>query len=614
MMNRSHVFALLFLTAPSLALFAQAGTTASQTTPQNSPPALPHPQETLMVLGSATPAPLAESSASVEDLPVEENRPFVDGPLDLLRAGSSVLIEQRGAGGAQSDLTLRGGGFGQTLVLVNGFRVNDSQTGHNTLDLPIPMEAMRDLQVLRGAGSTLHGADALSGVVDFLTAAPSNTSLLLRAGAGSFGLNEESAMASLARGRESARLTAGRNLSTGFMTDRDYRNENASLENWFATRLGVTDLLVAASDRAFGANQFYGNYNSWERTKGWFASARQELGAHTTAAFGYRRHTDEFILLRNLPSVYENNHADSSWQASMRRTFAVRADALILAGLDADGDAIESSNLGRHERNRGAGYADFDLRPAKRRWTLAAGAREEILSGGNTVFAPHLAGNMRVLPTLKVRASSGYGFRLPTYTDLYYSDPSTVGNAALKPESAWSADGGADWAASTKIELSATYFYNRQHNTIDYERASASLPWQAVNLHGPRFQGVETAARWQPAKGQSLRLNWTAMQGSAESLNGMLSKYVANYPEQNVSFTWTATLGRWATMSNTVEAVTRHGQDAYATWSGGVSRDAGRLRPYLRFMNLGNTCYEEVSGVAMPGRGFTGGITVLISR
>jgi hypothetical protein len=65
---------------------------------------------------------------------------------------------------------------------VNGFRINDSQTAHHNLDLPIPLDAMDSIEVLHGAGSTLHGADALSGVVDFLTAAPSASSLRLRAG------------------------------------------------------------------------------------------------------------------------------------------------------------------------------------------------------------------------------------------------------------------------------------------------------------------------------------------------------------------------------------------------------------------------------------------------
>src|SRR5208283_1839049 len=307
-----------------------------------------------------------------------------ESPQDFLREDSSVFLEERGAGGGQADLVLRGGSFEQTLVLLNGFRINDAQTSHHNLDLPVPMEAMDSLQVLEGAGSTLHGVDALSGVVDFLTAAPDHDSIFLRAGEGSFESNEETLLAGAARGRWSGRVTAERNFSTGFMTDRDYRNEDASAESWSASRLGVTDLLVAGSDRSFGSNQFYGDFPSWERTKGWFASGRQELGSRTVAAFGYRRHTDEFILLRDDPSVYENNHIDGSWQASLRHTIPIANPSVLLLGLEADGDSINSYNfsgavtsfaLGVHARNRGAGYIDLDLRPSKKRWNLSAGAR-----------------------------------------------------------------------------------------------------------------------------------------------------------------------------------------------------------------------------------------------
>ena len=253
-------------------------------------------------------------------LQVDTNVLTLETEQDLLRQDSSVFLEQRGAGGGQADIVLRGGTFEQTLVLLNGFRINDSQTAHHNLDLPVPLDAMDSIEVLHGAGSTLHGVDALSGVVDFMTAAPPTTTLRLRAGGGSFGSEEESLLGTLARKRWSSRLTADRNFSTGFMADRDYtgnsftgnctaqqlfldcqndrgyRNEDASSESWASSRLGISDLLFAASDRSFGANQFYGPYNSWERTKGWFASARQELGSHTEAAFGYRRHTDEYVL------------------------------------------------------------------------------------------------------------------------------------------------------------------------------------------------------------------------------------------------------------------------------------------------------------------------------
>jgi iron complex outermembrane receptor protein len=588
----------------------------------------------MVVLGSAVPVPLAESFASVVVLPVEGKTLTMESPQELLRQDSSVYLEERGAGGGQADVVLRGGTFEQALVLLNGFRIDDSQTAHHNLDLPIPLDAMDSIQVLHGAGSTLHGADALSGVVDLITAAPAANSLRLRSGYGSFGENEESMLGALARRRWSSRMTASRNFSTGFMPDRDYRNEDASSESWISSRLGISDLLFATSDRSFGANQFYGPYNSWERTKGWFASARQELGSRTVAAFGYRRHTDEFVLLRNNPSVYENNHIDGSWQASLRHTLPVTLSSVLLLGLESDGDSIHSNNLGLHSRNRGAGYVDLDLRPAKSRWKLSAGLREELFSGGlQSALAPHLAGSVRLADKLKLRASGGYGFRLPTYTDLYYSDPATIGNPNLKPESAWSGEAGGDWVTSSRLSLSVTGFYNRQHDTIDYLRA-ASLPnsllpagckvntWCAANVSGLRFAGVESSATWVPVKGQKIQLAWTEVIGAQPTLTGVQSEYALNYPVENLRAVWTVALKHAFSVTNSV-AVTKPYQQPgnppwnaqpYPVWNAAVTRDTGRLRPYLRLANLSNTGYQEINGVAMQGRSITGGVSLWLGR
>lgn len=574
----------------------------------------PHPTETMVVVGTAAPVPLAESSSSVLVMPVQQDLLKVGTPLDLLRNDSSIFLEQRGAGGAQSDIVLRGGSFAQTLVLVNGFRINDSQSAHHNLDLPIPLEAMEQIQVLHGAGSTLHGADALDGVVDFLTAAPGSGSVLLRAAGGSFGQNEESLMAGAVRGRWSGRLTADRNFSTGFMADRDYRNEDASVESWTGSRLGVTDLLFAGSDRAFGANQFYGPYPSWERTKGWFAAARQELGSRTVAAFGYRRHTDDFVLIRTNPAIYENNHMDGSWQSSLRRTQTLAGGSALLFGAEADGDSIHSNNLGLHARNRGAGYADLDLHPAGHRWTASAGLREEVFSGGDSALSPHLAASWRAVKNMKLRASGGYGFRIPTYTDLYYSDPTTNGNPHLKPESAWSGEAGADWAPSPRLSVSATGFYSRQHDAIDYVRSGATAKWQAVNLSGLRFAGVESSFTWQPAATQSLRVSWTALFGAQDALRGLQSEYVFNYPTENVHATWTWALPHKVTISNAVQIAQRYQRTAYPVWDAAVVRERGWIRPYVRMENLSNTGYEEIAGVAMPGRSVVAGIALWLGR
>lgn len=590
-----------------IALALAATVASAQTTPTQT-------VETLVVLGSATPIPLAESPRSIEILPVAAQSLSLAAPIDALRADSSIFLEQRGAAGSQADLTLRGGSAGQTLVLLNGFRVNDSQTSHHDLDLPLPLDAVNSIQVLHGAGSTLHGADALSGVVDFLTVAPAQSALRFRAAAGNYGSNESSLLASIARTRASARLAADRDFSTGFIADRDYRNETAAAETWLTSSLGLTTIALAASDRSFGALQFYGPYPSWERTKGWFASARQEFGLRTSAAFAWRRHSDEFVLVRNNPALYENNHITTSWQSFVHRTAQFRGTS-VLFGVDADGDSIRSNNLGRHARNQGAGFADFDLHPAARRWSLSAGLRGELLSGGpRQAWAPHLAASLRLASALKLRASAGYGFRLPNYTELYYSDPSTVGNAALKPESAWSAESGLDLAASSHLALTATVFYAEQRNAIDYVRTDASQRWQAVNLSGLHFAGVESAATWLPARNQTVRVAWTVLTGAQSALHGLQSEYVFNYPVQNVHATWIAALPGSFSLTNSVQLAQRYQQSLYPVWNTTLTRNRGHLRPYARLANASNTGYVEITGVRMQARSIDAGLVLQLGR
>ena len=622
-LNAIRIAVCLLLLPPLPALFAQSSAAK---------PSIQGRSETMVVLGSATPVPLAESQRPVVVLTVKPMALAAVSPQDLLRQDSSVFLEQRGEGGGQADIVLDGGSFEQTLVLLDGFRINDAQSAHHNLDLPLPLQAMSSIEVLEGAGSTLHGVDALSGVVDFLTTAPDHDSWQARAGGGSFEENEETLLGAATRGRWSGRVAADRNFSTGFMTDRDYRNEEASAEDWMGSPLGITDVLLAGSDRAFGANQFYGNFPSWERTKGWFASIRQDLGSHVVAAFAFRRHTDEYVLFRDDPAIYENNHIDGLWQAMLNNTLTVGKDSALLMGLEADGDSIRSFNfsggvtsyaLGIHARNRGAGYVDLDWRPAKRRWSLSAGAREEIFSGGaQSVFSPQVSGLLRLGGHLNLRANGGYGFRIPTYTDLYYSDPATLGNPNLLPESAWSTNVGAEWAPSGRLSLTVNGFYSQQHDTIDYVRAP-SLPnpylppscvkantWCAANLSGLHFAGVDMRLTWIPSRRQSVRIAWTGQHGAQGALHGLQSEYVYNYPVQNIYAVWTWVLGRAATLANMVQIAQRYQQTVYPVWNVTLTHDAGRLRPYLRLTNLSNTGYQEIVGVNMPPREVVGGFAL----
>jgi outer membrane cobalamin receptor len=605
------------------------GQQAPSTDPQTTSPQQPTPQagpvtppakitvlDTVEVTTTIEPLPFAESNRSVEMLLPREMPMGTNSVVDLLRTDPSLNIQARAAEGVQADLNIRGTTFEQSLVLVNGFRVNDPETGHLNLDTPIPLDAITRVDILHGSGSTFYGSDVIGGAVNLLTGAPPpGLTLIARSGAGNYGSLQNHLRASYSSGPFATQLTGGRDQSDGFMYDRNYASNAIASESWLKTRPGTTDILLAASDRPYGANNFYGAYPEWERTKAWLGSIQQQLGSRTAASFGYTRHTDQFVLFVGQPSIYENNHITTSYQAALRRADDLDRNTTLSYGLEEAGDAINSNSLGQHARNQGAGYANLSLR-SLRRFSLSLGAREEVLSSQGSVFSPSVAGAFTLTNTVRLRASAGHGFRLPTYVDLYYADPATNGNPNLQPETSWSYEGGADWTpANGRLTLTAVGYRLNETNAIDYAKLLPLTPgekWQAVNVPTLDITGAEVSARIRLTSTQQLQLSYTANHSGNLPPN-YLSEYAFNYAAQNAIFAYTGSFGQ-LTAHTQVNVVQKTTQTAYPLWDINLERNTGTVRPYLRLLNLSNTGYQEIIGVPMQGRTIMGGMQLNWSK
>jgi iron complex outermembrane receptor protein len=274
------------------------------------PPAEP---QAVVVTGTFRPVPLEESDRSVNVYPLAYSSLLFGSLTDALALDSSVQVQARAPGGLQGDLSIRGGGPGQSLILIDGIRLSDAQSAHHDLDLPIPIDAVNHIEILRGSGSTLYGSEAVAGVVNVVTDPsnePEKLEMRLSTGYGNFSTNEQSGFIAFRQGALSQRFSFERELSGGFRDDRDYRNLALASQSWVRTRLGLTRFFLSLLDRPFGADQFYGNFNSWERTKTWLAALSQDLGKNTLFSLGYRRHTDLYVLLRYHPAYYTNRHED----------------------------------------------------------------------------------------------------------------------------------------------------------------------------------------------------------------------------------------------------------------------------------------------------------------
>ncbi|HRJ18790.1 MAG TPA: TonB-dependent receptor [Bryobacteraceae bacterium] len=573
---------------------------------QTGAPAPPDRHDTIIVTGTPEPLPLEESDRAVMSLPVRSQALLFTTFIDFLRLDPSLDLRQRAPNGLQADLSIRGATFGQTLVLLNGRRMNDPQSGHHHLDLPVPLESVEQIEILRGAGSTLYGSDATGGVVHLVTRPPEASEIRVQAGYGSWGTQQQRVSLTGVRGGLSQQLAVSRDFSTGFIQNRDYRNLMAASTTRYRSWLGASSLDLAWSDKPFGAEQFYGNFNSWERTKTWFASMRQDLGERTEAAFSYRRHTDLFVLYRDRPQVFTNRHAAESWHGSVRRRESLAQNVTLHYGGEGFGENIDSTNLGRHDRARGAAYTMLDVR-VLRRFSFSTGLRSEVLKGLPGELNPTAAVGYWASSKLKFRGAVSRAFRLPTFTDLYYQDPGNRGSPDLRPERSWSYEGGADYRPVSNLRLQATIFHRRDNDGIDYARTSPADIWRARNIQSLRFTGLETSASLRVRGGSVVDVAYTGLKGSSEPLPGLQSKYAFNYPVHHFVAGYTGLLPGRVALRTRVGALERLNRGSYATWDLSATRAVGRFRPFIQFTNLTNTRYQEIIGVVMQARTLVGG-------
>ncbi|RYZ59407.1 MAG: TonB-dependent receptor, partial [Chitinophagaceae bacterium] len=114
-----------------------------------------------------------KASQTGRNLVVIKGEKLTDLPVhsidELLRYVPGLEVQARGPYGAQSNIILRGGTFQQVLVLVDGIRVNDPNTGHFTSYIPIAPGEIDRIEVLKGASSALYGSDAVGGIISIIT-------------------------------------------------------------------------------------------------------------------------------------------------------------------------------------------------------------------------------------------------------------------------------------------------------------------------------------------------------------------------------------------------------------------------------------------------------------
>ncbi|WP_167613681.1 TonB-dependent receptor plug domain-containing protein [Maribellus sediminis] len=456
---------------------------------------------------------------------------------DLLEYIAGVDVRQRGDEGVQADVSIRGGTFDQTLILLNGINITDPQTGHHNLNLPVSLAQIERIEVLEGPAARVYGPNAFSGAINIVTRQVQKNSLSVAASDGSFGYFDGNLAGTMKTGKVNHLLAFNGKRSDGYTTNTDFKEINGYYSNELETESGKLKFQLGASEKGFGANSFYTpKYpNQYEATKTLFTSVKWEENGtmHITPVVYYRRHQDRFELFRSDPASWysgHNYHLTNVYGASVnswfkwgwgRTAFGVeyRSENILSNVLgvpmaepkDVPGEDAQFTKS--DNRNIFSGFLEHAV--YLNDWTVTAGLMANSISNSNlglNVF-PGVEVSYQLLDHAKLFTSYNTSLRMPSFTDLYYQGPTNIGNPDLKPEKSATLEGG--------VKFNGSVF--RGHLVTFYRHGTDIIDWVKTD---------ENDEVWQP---QNLtEINSVGFEGQAQLL--LRSNYGKYYPNLQASY------------------------------------------------------------------------------
>ena len=537
---------------------------------------------------------------------------------EVLQFVSGVDVRQRGVHGVQADLSLRGSTFDQVLLLVNGVRLSDPQTGHHLMNLPLDPEQVERIEIMQGAGARIWGQNAFAGAVNIVTRRPEGPALTASLRAGDHGLGGVSLAADLAAGGARHRVALSRDFAGGYRPNTDYDMTSAWYQGELDLRRGSVRLMAGHTDRRFGANGFYANPSfakQFEAVQTTLVAmdGRTDAGAWTLRPrVWWRRNQDEYLFDRYNPSVYRNVHIGSSAGAELHARRPTRLGSLG-AGVEIGHVALRSNNLGAHQRYTAAAFLEHRFILLDGRLDLTPGLSISHFSDFGTRVFPGIDAGMRLGSGWKAFASAGQTYRVPTFTDLYYSDPANAGNPDLQPESAFSWEAGASYLRGN-LRLQASWFERLGRDLIDWTRDADTLRWQPRNFRDLDMRGVDLSAEMLVGRGilQSLRLGYTHIDASFPTEGQTNSRYALNHLAHQA--TAGLRLGH-GPLSLQVQARNqeRIGGESDLLLDARLAARLGAVSAWVEATNLTDEAWTGANLVPMPGRWLRAGIRYAVA-
>ena len=526
---------------------------------------------------------------------------------DLLQQVAGLDIRRRGVAGMQADLYIRGGGFDQTLLLVDGIKLDDAQTGHHLMNFAPPIDAIERIEIIKGPAARIFGQNAFTGAINIVTKTPQEKKMSMGLQAGSF--NQFMGHVSVQSAGEKGSILGQyqRHTSDGYRYNSDFKNDQVFLKGHINTAIAPLDILAGFNERKFGANGFYAlpSYaEQYEETQASIIGIQTQLNLgewHLRPRLYWRRGQDMYLFLRDNPSFYRNLHQTNKYGFALDSSLKSDLGQTGL-GIDLAQATIQSNNLGNRKRFTGTFFAEHQFSLLQGKLSATPGIALTQYSDFDTFFFPGIDFGFAIQDHFQIFANVGYTYRIPTFTDLYYSDPTTLGNENLSVEEALTEEIGLRWIGPN-IQVSSALFYRAAENLIDYVQLNEGEPFKAINLRAVNTLGIEWEAKglfyWHQNP-QRWSLGYTYLNDDLVPLANSVSRYSLTSMRHHLTLHYRA---QWtASFSTSFQYVhiARPTMDPYNVLDIAVQLTQGSFQFHFTANNIFNEIYTETNLVPMP--------------
>lgn len=576
--------------------------------------------------------PFSKQSKNIQILTQEDIQRLPNRSInELLTNIPGVDIRQRGPFGSQADISIDGGSFEQTAILLNGVKITDPQSAHHNMNLPVPLEAIERIEIIRGPASRIFGINALTGAINIVTKKVDSNQLSTQVYAGSsFKDNEQTNSGKyygkglqfggqFLAGRTSHGLYLGHEDTNGQRYNTTANNNKIYYDGSYQPNdANQIKANFGYINNQFGANGYYAaptDKEAYEQVKTVFSSLQSKH--QVTPSFSIsprlsnRYNEDEYWYLGRETTKGRAKHYSNVFGAEINAALEQTYGTFGL-GLESRFERINSTSIGLHNRENYGGYLEFKTESIDK-LMLNAGAYINYNSKFGWQIFPGLDLGYDITEHWKLVFNAGSSQRVPSFTDLYNNQTANIGNPDLTSENAYQIEGGIKYLSS-RIIAQAGYFHRKINNFIDWQKTTDAadtgtvIPWQPSNIGKNTMDGLNVSFRYNLSDSDAdtkyyTTLSYNYLHPTVKIENGMLSKYAIESLRHQVILNFTVQHKNWMfTTANRFNE--RISYKSYFIADLRASYQLNDFNIFADVQNLFDKSYIEAAAVPMPGRWF----------